>query len=121
MSERTLNRLYKLLFLGEESPVPIVITREKGCWSAKVADITFNGKTPAEALRNALDAKETWPGAARERGPAQDKNKVIVYVPSLNILITTEVQTALEELKEGVETAVWLRKEYRKLKKGVFL
>lgn len=91
-------------------PMLIVITPlsevDGGGWLAEVPDLPgcmSDGETPVEALRNVMDAKESWLKVACKRGqkiPAVDESKVEVEIPTLNVSIEGNIEPALRELEK---------------------
>jgi len=91
-------------------PLPVVIAplseEDGGGWLAEIMNFPgcmSDGETPAEALKNVLDAKEAWLEVAHEHGqkiPAVSESKVAVEVPVLNVSMEGNISSALGELEK---------------------
>jgi predicted RNase H-like HicB family nuclease len=76
-------------------------------WLAQVVDLPgcmSDGKMPAEALKNVMEAKKAWLKTAQKRGlevPAVDENRLAVEVSALGVSVEGPYESVLEKLKEG--------------------
>lgn len=78
-----------------------------GGWLAQIVDLLgcmSDGKTPAEALKNVLEAKEAWLKTAQKRGlevPLVDENRLAVEVSALGVFEEGPYESVLKKLEEG--------------------
>jgi len=93
-------------------PEPLLVVidpvseEDGGGWLAQVVDLPgcmSDGKTPAEALKNVLEAKEAWVKTAKKRGleiSPVDESRLAVGVSALGFFEQGPYESVLRKLEE---------------------